>query len=405
MAMPPSSRTSTPAASPCSQIRRAAATISGSSVTCDVTSALISMTSVRELREHVAAAGGACGQRAHIGCRMSLSARGTAGLRHDRRTRAGAGRSGRHADRLRHDRTRARRPAAPGGGAAGVPGRAACARPALRSTSGSPTPRRWPASRWCRRGSTSTGRPQLIATRRGQRRRALRWCSTATSTWSPPSRVASGPATRSAPQLRDGKLYGRGACDMKGGIAAMMFAAELLAQLGVALRGDLLVATNTDEESSGAGGMALVRARPRGRRRDRDRADRLSHLGRLPWLGVRRDPRARPPRPRRGAPARLAPRRRRQRDREGRVSVLARDRLAAPRLGRSRTSTPTPTCRAPSLLATMARAGEWPVTYPASCELDDRGDVRRRPGRRAGWGSSVRREVEEWIARECAARR
>ena len=38
----------------------------------------------------------------------------------------------------------------------------------------------------------------------------------------------------------------------------MVLAVETLAELGVSLRGDLLVATNTDEESSGAGGAALV---------------------------------------------------------------------------------------------------------------------------------------------------
>jgi acetylornithine deacetylase len=59
-----------------------------------------------------------------------------------------------------------------------------------------------------------------------------------------------------SPEVRDGLLYGRGACDMKGGIAAMVVAAETLAARGLA--GDLIVATNTDEESSGAGGMALV---------------------------------------------------------------------------------------------------------------------------------------------------
>ena len=60
------------------------------------------------------------------------------------------------------------------------------------------------------------------------------------------------------PEVRDRRLYGRGACDMKGGVAAMAFAAEILAQQGVRLAGDLIVATNTDEESSGAGGSALV---------------------------------------------------------------------------------------------------------------------------------------------------
>src|SRR5207237_9914093 len=61
-----------------------------------------------------------------------------------------------------------------------------------------------------------------------------------------------------APESRDGNLYGRGTCDMKGGIAAMVFVVEALASLGIELGGDVLVATNTDEESSGAGGTALV---------------------------------------------------------------------------------------------------------------------------------------------------
>ncbi len=60
------------------------------------------------------------------------------------------------------------------------------------------------------------------------------------------------------PQIADGRIVGRGACDMKGGIAAMVLAAEVLAETG-ALRGDLVVCTNTDEESSGIGGLACAR--------------------------------------------------------------------------------------------------------------------------------------------------
>src|SRR5215218_8407946 len=60
------------------------------------------------------------------------------------------------------------------------------------------------------------------------------------------------------PQVADGRVVGRGACDMKGGIAAMVVAAEVLADTG-ALRGDLVVCTNTDEESSGVGGLACTR--------------------------------------------------------------------------------------------------------------------------------------------------
>ena len=37
----------------------------------------------------------------------------------------------------------------------------------------------------------------------------------------------------------DGEVHGRGACDMKGGVACMVFAAEVLAARGVRLAGDL----------------------------------------------------------------------------------------------------------------------------------------------------------------------
>lgn len=60
------------------------------------------------------------------------------------------------------------------------------------------------------------------------------------------------------PQVRDGRIIGRGACDMKGGIAAMVIAAETLAATGL-LRGDLIVCTNSEEESSGVGGLACAR--------------------------------------------------------------------------------------------------------------------------------------------------
>jgi acetylornithine deacetylase len=60
------------------------------------------------------------------------------------------------------------------------------------------------------------------------------------------------------PLVADGRIVGRGACDMKGGIAAMVLAAETLAEAG-GLRGDVVVCTNTDEESSGVGGLACAR--------------------------------------------------------------------------------------------------------------------------------------------------
>ena len=58
--------------------------------------------------------------------------------------------------------------------------------------------------------------------------------------------------------MRDGLLYGRGSCDMKGGVACMTLRGRGARRARVRLAGDLIVATNTDEESSGAGGLGLV---------------------------------------------------------------------------------------------------------------------------------------------------
>jgi acetylornithine deacetylase len=58
--------------------------------------------------------------------------------------------------------------------------------------------------------------------------------------------------------IRDGKLYGRGSFDMKGSLAACMAAAKALADSGVRLRGDVLVAAVADEEYGSLGTRDLI---------------------------------------------------------------------------------------------------------------------------------------------------
>jgi acetylornithine deacetylase len=59
------------------------------------------------------------------------------------------------------------------------------------------------------------------------------------------------------PRVEDGRLYGRGAYDMKGGLAAVLAAATQLAQ-GPPLRGDLIITAVADEEHASIGTEAAI---------------------------------------------------------------------------------------------------------------------------------------------------
>jgi acetylornithine deacetylase len=62
-----------------------------------------------------------------------------------------------------------------------------------------------------------------------------------------------------AGEVREGRLYGRGAQDMKGGLAAMIGAARRVVENGGLPRGRLILAAVADEEHSSLGADALVR--------------------------------------------------------------------------------------------------------------------------------------------------
>jgi succinyl-diaminopimelate desuccinylase len=61
--------------------------------------------------------------------------------------------------------------------------------------------------------------------------------------------------------VRDGRVYGRGACDMKGGIAAAVIAVEAFLAVRPGFAGAIEVSATADEETGGYGGVAWLAAR------------------------------------------------------------------------------------------------------------------------------------------------
>ena len=58
--------------------------------------------------------------------------------------------------------------------------------------------------------------------------------------------------------LVDGKIYGRGACDMKGGLAASIVAVEVFIDTNPDFQGAIEISATGDEESGGYGGVAYL---------------------------------------------------------------------------------------------------------------------------------------------------
>ena len=72
--------------------------------------------------------------------------------------------------------------------------------------------------------------------------------------------------------VEDGKVYGRGACDMKGGLAASIIAAEAYIESNPDFAGAIEISGTCDEESGGFGGVAYLAERGYF---DKDRVDHV----------------------------------------------------------------------------------------------------------------------------------
>ena len=88
-------------------------------------------------------------------------------------------------------------------------------------------------------------------------------------------------------EIADGRMYGRGTSDMKGGVMAALMALSYLREAGAPLRGDVIFQSVVNEEHAGNGTLDLVR---RGYKADgavvlepTRRTVSVSHPGGLYW--------------------------------------------------------------------------------------------------------------------------
>lgn len=200
-------------------------------------------------------------------------------------------------------------------------------------------------------------------------------------------------------EVRDGNLYGRGAYDMKAGVAAMVFAAEALASLGLELAGDLVICTVTDEESTGAGTLA---ATARGVRADagivteptKFEVQTACRGSLIPTITVAGRPgHAGLPQPhwREGGAVNAIE--------KAAVVMDAMRRLETD--WRLRTRDHHPHLAPGDIVLVEIAGGEWMVSVPATCRLVYHIAYLPAQADDLGWGSRVRAEVEDWIRRAC----
>jgi acetylornithine deacetylase len=102
-----------------------------------------------------------------------------------------------------------------------------------------------------------SGRRNLVATWRGRGGRSLLFSSHAdVAPYEPDDWSVCRPYE---PVLQEGRLYGRGSADLKGGMAASFWALKILGELGFEAGGDLLFESVVDEEFAGGNGTLASR--------------------------------------------------------------------------------------------------------------------------------------------------
>lgn len=101
------------------------------------------------------------------------------------------------------------------------------------------------------------GRPNLIAEKAGSEEKSLILCGHIDVV--PVGALKDWTVDPFGGEIKDGRLYGRGAIDMKGGVAACVAAMRAINRAGITLDGRLALHTVVDEEAGGGGAIANVK--------------------------------------------------------------------------------------------------------------------------------------------------
>ena len=255
-----------------------------------------------------------------------------------------------------------------------------------------PEPAELPANRYAiPPGHSFRGRPQLVATAtgRGGGRTLLLNGHVDVVSVEPRELWTSDPF---APDLRDGRVHGRGACDMKGGVACMLLATEVLRALEVPLAGDLVVNTVTDEESTGAGSLAVAAS---GLHADGGIIPEPTSL--TAWLGTRGSLMPAITVEGRAGHAGLAPAHWTE---GGPVNAIEKLQVVVEALQRLRLDwelrpdTRHAVLGAAGIVPTALRSGQWMVSYPATATLECHVQFVPSQADADGYGTRVEQEIE-----------
>jgi acetylornithine deacetylase len=105
--------------------------------------------------------------------------------------------------------------------------------------------------------SSYENRPNVVGTRRGTADGRSILLNAHTDTVDPgdPAAWRGDPLSGA---LEGDLLYGRGSCDMKGGLVTHLVALDALSDLGIGLRGDVTVAATVGEENGGLGALSTI---------------------------------------------------------------------------------------------------------------------------------------------------